>query len=85
MVDGTPSELVAVADPTKETSAEAIRDLHDEGIRIVMLTGDSQTRAQAVTKQLGIDETIAEVLPEQKADGRYESRRTLEPDADRCG
>ncbi|MEQ6916618.1 copper-transporting P-type ATPase [Halomonas aquatica] len=67
-VDGKPAGLVTVADPIKETTAEAIRALHDEGIRIVMLTGDSQTTAQAVAKELGIDEIIAGVLPEQKAE-----------------
>ncbi|UYG06408.1 copper-transporting P-type ATPase [Halomonas sp. M4R1S46] len=67
-VDGRPAGLVAVADPVKETTPEAIRSLHEDGIRIVMLTGDSQTTAQAVARRLGIDEVIAEVLPEQKAD-----------------
>ncbi len=66
-VDGKPAGLVAVADPIKETTAEAIRALHAEGIRIVMLTGDSLTTAQAVAGKLGIDEVLAEVLPEQKA------------------
>ncbi|MDR5868079.1 copper-transporting P-type ATPase [Halomonas koreensis] len=67
-VDGRPAGLVAVADPIKDTTPEAIRSLHEEGIRIVMLTGDSQTTAQAVARHLGIDEVIAGVLPEQKAD-----------------
>ncbi|SDG48492.1 Cu+-exporting ATPase [Onishia taeanensis] len=67
-VDGKPAGLVTVADPIKETTAEAIRALHEEGIRIVMLTGDSQTTAEAVAKELGIDEIIAGVLPEQKAE-----------------
>ncbi len=67
-VDGRPAGLVAVADPVKETTPQAIEALHDEGIRIVMLTGDSQTTAEAVAKRLGIDEVIAEVLPEQKAE-----------------
>ena len=67
-VDGKPAGLVTVADPIKETTAEAIRALHEEGIRIVMLTGDSQTTAEAVVKELGIDEIIAGVLPEQKAE-----------------
>jgi Cu+-exporting ATPase len=66
-VDGKPAGLVAVADPIKETTAEAIRALHAEGIRIVMLTGDSLTTAQAVAGKLGIDEVLAEVLPGQKA------------------
>ncbi|MEA2570406.1 MAG: P-type Cu+ transporter [Acidobacteriota bacterium] len=67
VIDDKPSGLIGVADPLKETAAEAIRDLHREGLRIVMLTGDSRTTANAVAKKLGIDEVIAEVLPEQKA------------------
>jgi Cu+-exporting ATPase len=68
VVDGKPAGLVGVADPVKETAAEAIRSLHAEGLRIVMLTGDSATTAQAVAKKLGIDDVIAEVLPDQKAE-----------------
>ncbi|MEO8381940.1 MAG: heavy metal translocating P-type ATPase [Acidobacteriota bacterium] len=67
-VDGKPAGLIGVADPVKDTTAAAIRDLHAEGLRIVMLTGDSETTARAVATKLGIDEVIAEVLPEQKAD-----------------
>jgi Cu+-exporting ATPase len=67
-VDGRFAGLVGVADPIKETAREAIRTLHEEGMRIVMLTGDNPTTAEAVAKQLGIDEVIAEVLPEQKRD-----------------
>ncbi len=67
-VDGKAAGLLGVADPVKETTAEAIKSLHGEGIRIVMLTGDSRTTAEAVSKKLGIDEVIAEVLPNQKAD-----------------
>ena len=59
--------IIAVADPIKESAAEAIRQLHAEGIRVVMLTGDNRTTAEAVAKRLGIDEVVAEVLPEQKA------------------
>ncbi|HVS31872.1 MAG TPA: heavy metal translocating P-type ATPase [Thermoanaerobaculia bacterium] len=68
VVDGKIAGVVGVADPIKESTAEAIRQLHQEGIRIVMLTGDSRTTADAVAKKLGIDEVIAEVLPDQKAD-----------------
>jgi len=68
VVDGKPAGLVGVADPVKDTAAEAIRGLHAEGLRIVMLTGDSATTAQAVAKKLDIDEVIAEVLPDQKAE-----------------
>jgi len=67
-VAGKAAGLLGVADPIKETTAEAIKQLHDEGISIVMLTGDSRTTAQAVAKRLGIDEVIAEVLPHQKAE-----------------
>jgi len=67
-VDGKAAGLLGVADPIKATTAEAIEALHQEGIRVVMLTGDSRTTAEAVGKKLGIDEVIAEVLPEQKAE-----------------
>ena len=66
-VDGRVTGLVGVADPIKSTTPEAIRQLHEEGIRIVMLTGDSRTTAEAVAKKLNIDEVVAEVLPDQKA------------------
>jgi len=60
--------LLGVADPIKKTTPEAIRRLRDEGLRIVMLTGDSQTTAKAVAERLGIDEVEAEVLPDRKAE-----------------
>ncbi len=66
-VDGSPAGLLGVADPIKETTPEAIRALHAERIRVVMLTGDSRTTAEAVARKLGIDDVVAEVLPEQKA------------------
>ena len=66
-IDGKVAGLIGVADPIKETTPEAIRDLHAEGIRIVMLTGDSRKTAEAVASKLGIDQVQAEVLPEQKA------------------
>jgi Cu+-exporting ATPase len=66
-VDGKIAGLLAVADPIKSTTAEAIEKLHQEGIRVVMITGDSRTTAEAVGKKLDIDEVIAEVLPDQKA------------------
>ncbi len=66
--DGRLTGLLGVADPIKDTTPDAVRGLHDEGIRIVMLTGDSRTTAEAVANRLGIDEVIAEVLPDQKAD-----------------
>jgi Cu+-exporting ATPase len=67
-IDGRAAGLLAVSDPIKETSAEAIRQLHGEQLRIVMLTGDNRTTADAVAKRLGIDEVIAEVLPAEKAE-----------------
>ncbi len=67
-VDSKPAGLIGVADPIKETTAEAINALHKEGMRVVMLTGDSSTTAEAVAKRLGIDEVMAEVLPDQKAE-----------------
>ncbi|MFO1535476.1 MAG: heavy metal translocating P-type ATPase [Thermoplasmatota archaeon] len=67
-VDGALAGLVGVADPIKESAAPAIEALHREGIRIVMLTGDNKTTAQAVARQLGIDEVVAEMLPDQKAE-----------------
>ena len=67
-VDGTIVGLIGVADPIKPTTAEAIRQLHADGIRVVMLTGDSRTTADVVAKKLGIDDVKAEVLPQGKAD-----------------
>ena len=65
-VDGELAGLIAVADPIKATTAEAIADLHAEGLRIVMLTGDSATTAQAVAAALKIDDVRADVLPAEK-------------------
>jgi Cu+-exporting ATPase len=67
-INGKEAGLIGVADPIKDSTAEAIRDLHAEGIKIVMLTGDSHTTAKAVAGKLGIDHVHAEVLPEQKAE-----------------
>jgi Cu+-exporting ATPase len=60
--------LLGVSDPIKPTTPEAIRALHDDGVRIVMLTGDNRTTAAVVAKNLGLDEFQAEVLPEQKGE-----------------
>jgi Cu+-exporting ATPase len=75
-VDNTIAGLVAVADPIKETTPEAIRQLHKENIRIVMLTGDNKATAEAVANKLDIDEVVAEVLPDEKADAvkKYQKR-----------
>jgi len=67
VVDKKLAGVLAVADPIKQSTPEAIRQLHAEGIRIVMLTGDSDTTAQAVARELEIDDVIAEVLPQDKA------------------
>ncbi len=60
--------LIGVADPIKESTQEAIHELHREGLTVVMLTGDSRKTAEAVAKKLGIDRVIAEVLPDQKVE-----------------
>src|SRR5690606_3742004 len=66
--DGRMAGLLSVADPIKASTPEAIRKLKEEGVRIVMLTGDNRTTAEAVAKELGLDEIIADVLPSQKAE-----------------
>ena len=68
VVDGQAAGLIGVADPIKSSTQEAIRDLHAEGLTVVMLTGDSRATAEAVAGQLDIDQVQAEVLPDQKAD-----------------
>ncbi len=65
--EGKVAGLLGVSDPIKPTTVEAMAQLHREQIRVVMLTGDSRTTAQAVAKKLGIDDVMAEVLPDQKA------------------
>src|SRR5207249_1451805 len=66
--DGQRAGLIGVADPIKPTTPAAVNQLHAEGVRVVMLTGDSRTTAEAVAKKLGIDEVFAEVLPDEKAE-----------------
>jgi Cu+-exporting ATPase len=66
VVDGGVAAVISVADPIKESTAEAIRRLHADGVSIVMLTGDNATTAQAVADRLGLKRVIADVLPEQK-------------------
>ena len=65
-IDRSFAGLLGVADPIKETTAEALRRLHEEGLEVVMLTGDAQATADAVARELNIDRVIAEVLPEDK-------------------
>jgi Cu+-exporting ATPase len=66
-IDGRMAGFVGIADPIKDSTPQAISALRQEGIRVVMLTGDGRTTAQAVGRQLGIDEVIAEVLPQDKS------------------
>jgi Cu+-exporting ATPase len=66
-VDGQPAGLIGIADPVKASTAQALAELRQEGLRLVMLTGDSRATAQAVAQSLGIEEFEAEVLPEKKA------------------
>src|SRR4029434_3831542 len=61
--------ILGVSDPIKPSTPEAIRALRAEGLRVVMLTGDSQVAAKAVARTLGLDDVIAEVLPKQKVEG----------------
>jgi P-type Cu+ transporter len=66
-VDGRPAGLIAVADPVKSTTAEALRELRREGLHLVMLTGDNHSTAQAIARELGIEKFEAEILPEKKS------------------
>ncbi len=67
-IDGRPAGLLGVADAVRPSTPEAVQMLHGEGLRLLMLTGDSKATAEAVAGQLGIDEVVAEVLPAQKAE-----------------
>ncbi len=66
-IDGKLAGMIAVADPIKQSTPQAIKALHDAGIRIVMLTGDNDTTARSVANKLGIDEVHADVLPQDKS------------------
>jgi Cu+-exporting ATPase len=68
IIDGHVSGLIAVADPIKSSTREAIQTLHAEHVRIIMVTGDNLVTAEAVAKKLNVDQVIAEVLPEQKVE-----------------
>ncbi len=74
-IDGTAAGLLAIADPVKEAAAGAVKALRDEGIRVVMLTGDNQTTAEAVARVLSIDEVKAGVLPANKSEAVEELRK----------
>lgn len=73
-VNGAPAGLIAVADTVKPTSIEAIRELHREGLRVVMLTGDNERTARAIAREVGVDDVIAGVLPA----GKVEAIRRLQ-------
>ncbi|MFC1606296.1 copper-translocating P-type ATPase, partial [Pseudomonadota bacterium] len=75
-VDARLAALVSISDPIKDTTPEAIRALHLEGLQVVMVTGDSRQTAEAIAARLGIDEVLAEVLPDQKLDvvRRYQAQ-----------
>ncbi len=66
-IENTLAGLIGVADPIKDSAADAIRQLHDQGLEVVMLTGDNRVTADAVARTLGIDRVVAEVLPDEKA------------------
>ena len=66
-VDGVGAGVIAVSDPIKETTPEAIKNLHKAGLKVVMLTGDNETTARSVAEKLGIDEVHADVMPEDKS------------------
>ncbi len=67
-INGKLAAIVAVADPIKETTPEAIRALHDLGLKVAMITGDNRRTAEAIARKIGIDEVVAEVLPDGKVD-----------------
>ena len=68
LIDGRPAGLLGIADPIKESAADAVNDLRKEGLRLIILTGDSRATAEAVARRLGVDEVRAEVLPDQKSE-----------------
>jgi P-type Cu+ transporter len=74
-VDGEAAGLLGIADPIKQSAPEAVEQLHKEGVKVVMVTGDNATTANAVARKLGIDEVLADVLPEEKIEAvrRFQS------------
>jgi Cu+-exporting ATPase len=77
-IDGSVAGVLAVADPIKKGAVEAIRALHDAGLRVVMLTGDSRATAESVARAMGIDRVEADVLPARKAEVVRELQRSGE-------
>ncbi|MFC5387680.1 heavy metal translocating P-type ATPase [Aquamicrobium segne] len=73
-IDNRLAAIIAVADPIRETTPEAIRALHDLGLKVAMITGDNRATAEAVARQLGIDEVVPEVLPQGKVTAIHELR-----------
>ena len=67
-IDGVFKGSIAVLDTVKDTAREAVKEMHDQGLEVIMLTGDNQRTAEAIAREVGIDDVIAEVLPDQKAD-----------------
>src|SRR5262249_6376885 len=66
--EGRPAGVLGITDPLKDSAAAAVRDLRRQGLRLIMLTGDNRTSAEAVARKLGLDEVRAEILPDRKAD-----------------
>ncbi|PJR16365.1 heavy metal translocating P-type ATPase [Sinorhizobium meliloti] len=75
-IDGRLAAIIAVSDPVKETTPQAIKSLHELGLKVAMITGDNRRTAEAIARKLGIDEVVAEVLPE----GKVEAIRKLRHD-----
>ncbi|HXY51250.1 MAG TPA: heavy metal translocating P-type ATPase [Terriglobales bacterium] len=67
-VDGTAAGLLGITDPIRSSASDAVRDLHGQGLRIIMITGDNRAAAESVARQLGLDDFEAEVLPQMKSD-----------------
>lgn len=78
-IDGQLAAILAVADPIKETTPDAIKALHALGLKVAMITGDNQRTAQAIADRLGIDEVVAEVLPDGKVDAVLKLRAQYGP------
>ncbi len=75
LIDGKPAAVIAVADPIKDATPAALEKLHALGLRVAMITGDNRRTAEAIAGRLGIDEVLAEVLPDGKVDAVKELQR----------